>query len=289
MNMFNTISVIGGDLRQIALAHLLEKKGCNVQIFGFDKNIEVGTLKKAHTLADAAKAAAIVLPLPVSQDNITLNAPLSINEIKLGELAKAAPKNSLVFGGKFSAAAREFFRGIRVYDYLDREELSVLNAIPTAEGAIEIALAETPRTIHSSKCLVIGYGRIGKVLADRLGAFGAEVVVSARKAEDFSWISANGFESVNSLELEKERFDYNIIFNTVPSVILNAAVLEKIPKDTLIIDLASKPGGVDFSLARELGLKVIWALSLPGKTAPITAGEIIGNTILNILKESEGI
>ena len=62
-------------------------------------------------------------------------------------------------------------------------------------------------------------------------------------------------------------------------------MLNKLRKDTLMIDLASKPGGVDFNIAGKLGLKVIWALSLPGKVAPVSSGEIIAGTVLNILKE----
>ena len=62
-------------------------------------------------------------------------------------------------------------------------------------------------------------------------------------------------------------------------------VLKRIKKDTLIIDLASRPGGVDFSAAKELGLRVIWALSLPGKIAPVTSGAIIKDTVMNIIKE----
>ena len=81
--------------------------------------------------------------------------------------------------------------------------------------------------------------------------------------------------------------DFDVIFNTVPAEVLDRNVLEQIPDDTLIIDLASKPGGVDFSAAKELGKKVIWALSLPGKTAPITSGRIIKETILNMLCEME--
>ena len=58
--------------------------------------------------------------------------------------------------------------------------------------------------------------------------------------------------------------------------------------DALILDLASKPGGVDWDAAQALGRRVVWALSLPGKTAPFTAGEIIAKTILHMLETDEG-
>ena len=68
-------------------------------------------------------------------------------------------------------------------------------------------------------------------------------------------------------------------------MILPAEILKNIQKNALVIDLASKPGGVDFSAAKALGIKVIWALSLPGKVAPVTSGKIIKDTIMNIMTE----
>ena len=68
-------------------------------------------------------------------------------------------------------------------------------------------------------------------------------------------------------------------------MIINGSMLRQLREDCLIIDLASKPGGVDFESAKRLGRNVIWALSLPGKTAPLTAGNIIRDTINNILNE----
>lgn len=280
--MCKTFSVIGGDLRQLTLAALLCKDGFNVNIFGFDSGIDTGNLSKSRSLSEAARADFIVLPLPVSQDNITLNAPFSKERISLETLMDYAGKNTIILGGKTACLPG-------VHDYFDREELNIKNAVPTAEGAIEIALSETAHTLFESKCLIIGFGRIGKILADRLKAFGCGVTVSARKYSDFAWINALGYNCMNSNNLDGNLSDFDIIFNTVPSVILDAKLLKQIPKNTLIIDLASKPGGVDFEPAKELGLKVIWALSLPGKCAPITSGKIIKDTIINILSEMEAI
>lgn len=281
--MCKTFSVIGGDLRQLTLASLLAEDGYDVHIFGFDKSIDTGALKKSPSLRDAAKRDIIILPLPVSQDSITLNAPFADNKITLHTLFEYTDNHSLLLGGRVSGD------NPKIYDYFKREELSVANAIPTAEGAIEIALSETAHTLFKSKCLVIGFGRIGKILANRLKALGSDVTVSARKYSDFAWIDAFGYKHLDSNNLDGQISGFRIIFNTVPSMILSDTLLKQIPKNTLIIDLASKPGGVDFTLAKELGLKVIWALSLPGKSAPITSGEIIKDTVINILKEMEAI
>ncbi|MCL2035084.1 MAG: dipicolinate synthase [Oscillospiraceae bacterium] len=161
----------------------------------------------------------------------------------------------------------------------------IANATPTAEGAIEIALHELPVTIFGSSCIIIGYGRIAKVLARLLIAFGAKVRVAARSHSDLAWAKINGCEAVSINELSHYLCDVDCLFNTVPVTILGEEKLSILPRRCLVIDLASKPGGVDFEIAKTLGIKTIWALSLPGKVAPYTAGEIILSTIMNILTE----
>ena len=159
------------------------------------------------------------------------------------------------------------------------------NAVPTAEGAIEIAIAETPFTIHGSKSLVLGYGKIGKILSKDLYALGAQTYVEARKYADLAMIEGHGYEPLPLDNLKDHIHEFEIIFNTIPSLILDDEILAKVKKDALIIDLASKPGGIDFDAAKSYGLKVIWALSLPGKIAPVSSGAIIKDTIMNIIKE----
>lgn len=159
------------------------------------------------------------------------------------------------------------------------------NAVPTAEGAIEIAIAETPFTIHGSKSLVLGYGKIGKILSKDLYALGAQTYVEARKYADLAMIEGHGYEPLPLDNLKDHIHEFDIIFNTIPSLILDDEILTKVKKDALIIDLASKPGGIDFDAAKSYGLKVIWALSLPGKIAPVSSGAIIKDTIMNIIKE----
>lgn len=170
-------------------------------------------------------------------------------------------------------------------DFLSRQDFTILNCIPTVEGALQIAMQKTPVTIHGSKVLVIGYGRIGKLLADKLSALGAETVVSARKQEDFAWLSARRIPYVNTMALQGALGDYDIIFNTVPHMVLPYTLLCELKKTCLIIDLASQPGGVDFKAAEKLGLQTEWALSLPGKVAPDSAARYMKDTLINILRE----
>ena len=163
----------------------------------------------------------------------------------------------------------------------------IANAVPTAEGAIELAISETPITIHNSKCLVMGYGKVGKALSRALSALGAHTYVQARKYADLALIENHGCHPLTMNEAKTHIGDFDIIFNTIPALVLDADTLRAVSRKALIIDLASKPGGVDFSAAKQIGLNVVWALSIPGKVAPVTAGLIIKDTITNILTEIE--
>ncbi|MCR4434327.1 MAG: NAD(P)-dependent oxidoreductase [Clostridiales bacterium] len=142
-----------------------------------------------------------------------------------------------------------------------------------------------PITLHDSKALVLGFGRVGKILSKMLSGIGAEVYVEARKYSDISWIRSYGYNPVSLNHVSEYLPGMDVIFNTIPSVILGSDLLSKIKKETLIIDLASKPGGVDFDMAKKQGLRTIWALSLPGKVAPITAAKFIKETVYNIIDE----
>ncbi len=172
-------------------------------------------------------------------------------------------------------------------DFLEREDFSILNAIPTVEGALQIAMEKTIATIHGSNMLVIGNGRIGKLMARSLASLGAEVTVSARKSEDLAWIKALGYNAANTNHLEGTLGSFDCIFNTVPYMILPYTRLTELKKNCLIIDLASHPGGVDFKAAANLGINTEWALSLPGKVAPESAALYLRDTLYQILHERE--
>mgnify|MGYP002581326545 CR=1 FL=1 len=174
---------------------------------------------------------------------------------------------------------------IEIIDIMKREELAVLNTISTAEGAIEIAISNTNKIIHGSEVLILGFGRIGKVLARKMAGLSAKVTCAARKDEDLAWIRAYGHKETNINALGENLSQYDIILNTVPHLVLNKERLQYVKKDALLIDLASNPGGIDKKEARELNLKLVWALALPGKVAPVTTAEFIKDTIYNILKE----
>ena len=280
------IAIIGGDLRQIYAAKYL-KQNFDVRIYGFDEVFDDVKDCLKISLHDAAQGAdAVILGVP-STDGDYICAKNFSGKIKIEELINSMTVGQILLGGRLSYQIKELCeeKAIKFFDYFEREELTVLNTIATAEGAIEIAMKETPYTLHGAKTLVCGFGNVGKTLAKLLLSLGCEVYCTYRKQKDKSWIEVLGGKPVEAKLIKSAAENANIIFNTVPHKIISADILENISNNTVIIDLASKPGGVDFEAAQRLNKKVIWALSIPGKVAPQTAGKVISDTIINILSE----
>ena len=272
MNM-KKIGIIGGDMRQYFLAKSLKNDGNDIKLFGFE-NFPNKKSNECSLIELAEFSEYIILPLPVSRDGKTLNAPFSRDKIKLQSLYDNL-KNKKIFGGIISPEIKNLFnKNSKIYDFC-REDFSILNAVPTAEGAIKEVFENSDKTIFSSKCLVTGYGKIGKVLCKLLKNMGADVTASMRSLQDFAWAKTDGIKAIHTEKLSANSLDFNIIFNTIPSIVFNQILLEKCSKETLIIDLASKPGGIDKTTAKDLGIKTIHSLGIPGKYFPETAAEII--------------
>ncbi len=286
-NDFLSFAVIGGDKRQLYCARALCDDGYAVTLGGFDsvaemKNIEITTPFEAALMSEI-----IILPLPCVDSKGCIPAPFCKENIELSTELITAMKGKRIFCGMkpLLTKACPTLSG-DIYDYYEREEFAVCNAVVTAEGAVEIAMSSFEGTINKARVLVIGYGRIGKSLSRMLLSLGADVTVSARKPSDLAWIELSGAKSVRTDELYKEN-SYDIIFNTVPAPILSCILLAKIATRAVVIDLASGKGGVDKYAAERLGITHIHALSLPGKAAPKAAGEIVKNTIYHILEEDD--
>ena len=289
--MNKKFAVIGGDLRIIKLVKMLAEEGNAVYTFGLEKAEE---LKENENIIFCEKLSraipedveVVIGPIPFSSNGVNINAPFSNNEISVRELIHYLNAKILIAGSIspdiYNLANDEY---IEIIDIMKREELAVLNTISTAEGAIEIAIANTNKIIHGSNVLILGFGRIGKVLARKMAGLSAKVTCAARKDEDLAWIKAYGHNETNINNLGENLSKYDIIFNTVPHLILTKERLEYVKGDTLLIDLASNTGGIDKKTVKERNLKLIWALALPGKVAPVTTAEFIKDTIYNILKE----
>lgn len=284
MPMINTFGVIGGDERMKYLAQSIAADGYPVCVCGLEKLGICRGAAECDLPQLAAKSSVILLPLPATKDGLFLNAPYAENEIRLDDDFARFFMHKTVCGGMLQrlTASSSLWREIEPEDYYRREELAVGNAIPTAEGAVGIAIREYPGTINGAKCLITGFGRIGKNLAIILRGMGAEVFCAARKKADLMQMRAFGVQPLTYREIGR-RFD--LIFNTVPAKVLTSPVLMQQTRDTLIIELASAPGGTDLKRAEELHLHVIDAPSLPGRVAPKTAAEYIKEAVYNILEE----
>lgn len=288
--MSKNLCIIGGDLRIVKLVEILVNDGYTVYTYALEEAESLNQYKnviQCKTIVDAISTSDIVIgPIPLSSNKIDINTPFSKVNISIEELfAKLDGKKFIA--GSISEEVLKLVEGknIEIIDLMTREELTVLNTISTAEGAIQIAMQETLSTIHGSNVLVLGFGRIGKILSKMLNGIGARVSCEARKESDIAWIKAYGYNPVHLNVLEENIGNYDIIINTIPYVILDSQKLDKVKKDCLIIDLASNPGGVDREAAKQKGIKTIWALALPGKVAPITSAEFLKETIYNIFKE----
>lgn len=280
------IGMIGGDLRQISLCRRLSDMGFETVTWGLSTKHDIGKAARSLGWTQTLEGSrAVILPLPVTSDGEHVFTPYAEGvKLKLSEVFDALPRDALLLGGNLNTAIKDIAKNnnLPLVDYFDCEELKIKNAVPTAEGAIEIAMHETPITLSGSKVLVCGYGRIGKVLSSLLKALGATVYVSARRQDDIAYITVDGNTAVR---YGSEAFfdalkKVDIVFNTVPAKILDKTVVEKLASCRLIVDLASGSGGTDFDAAKKCGIKSIHALSLPGKVAPVTAGEIICDCVL---------
>ena len=296
MAFHKKIAILGGDTRQVALANRCATEGYVVWSYALPPQELLPQIFCVDDWRLAEKnAAAVLLPLPSSVDGVHLNQPLVRCEgaPTIEEICAETKQGTPILGGKISASIKKNAaqKGVWLYDYFENESLQQKNALPTAEGAVSILMREIPRTVSGLSVGVTGYGRVAKALVDLLLAMGAHVTVLARKQAVLDEAARKGCCTV----LLKEKKDIcafakgqAAVFNTVPHCIFTSEVLREMARGTLIVDLASAPGGVDANGAGVCGIKVIWALSLPGKYAPITAGEIIAETVLTYLRE-EGV
>ena len=285
--MTNIIGIIGGDLRIIRLAEIYAKENYLVYTYGLEKyNFLEKSIIKCNNIKEIKTKSNIILSgVPFSKDGIFLEAPFSNEKILINDLFELIKNKTLIAGGISKFIEEQNSYSIKVIDLLKIEELTILNVIPTVEGAIKVAIEETEFTLNGAKCLILGFGRIGKLLASKLQAFETEVYVEARKQSDLAWIKAYGFKQIDLKDLDKNlEQNFDIIFNTIPYILLDKKRLEILKKiKPLIIELASKPGGVDLEVASNFGIKVVNAQGLPGKVAPLTSAKNIKDIVDKLL------
>lgn len=287
--MKNSFYIAGGDLRSVYLAKALAKEGHKVKVFALDAAEIPEIIEHIEKTEDFKKAENVILPLPCCDSEGFLKTVFSNKKIKLSEILEHLSENTVLMGGILPQEILDFAANnkIKAFDYYRREEFAVRNAALTAEAAAAIVMETLNESISTVPVLILGHGRIGRLLSAILKALDAKVTVAARRYSELAWIRSEGMTPLEFRLLKEEIPKFKVIFNTVPAPVLTKDVLVLTDKNAVIIDLASEPCGTDFSAAEKLGITAKKALGLPGKFAPKTAGEILKDTVLNILEEEE--
>ena len=293
--------IIGGDKRNLFLAKKLSKDGENVKIFGFDRindeffannNIKKITnekellteLEERETIfdnnleIDKQNKKIIIGPIPYSTDGKTLYAPFCNKKLDINLL-----KGKKIIAGKIPEEVAD----IKSIDILKNEYFTIRNTVPTAEGAIAKAIELTDINIDKANIMVLGFGRVGKTLCYKLKKLGANVYAEARKERDIAWIDVFGYNAIPLEKINENICKMDIIFNTIPELILDKSKLILMNEKTLIIDLASKPGGTDFESANKMGIKAILYSGIPGKIASEYEAELIKEVIYKEIKRKD--
>lgn len=284
------VVLAGGDARQLEVIRRLTEMDASVTIIGFDRlDTSFSGVVRAEWNPDALRQAdALVLPPVGTEDDGLISAIFTDRELKLtdDELA-ALPDTCKIYCGMAKPYLRRMAEkhNLGLIELFERDDVAIYNSIPTAEGAIMMAIQNTDITIHGSNCMVLGLGRTGLTLARTLQGLGAKVKAGVRREESFARAFEMGFEPFYVGDLARQTGNLDLLFNTIPNMIVTAQVIAGLPLRAVIIDLASKPGGTDFRFAEKRGIKAMLAPGLPGIVAPKTAGRIIANGLIQMLLE----
>ncbi|THE14521.1 dipicolinic acid synthetase subunit A [Bacillus timonensis] len=284
------VAIIGGDARQLEVIRKLIELDARLSLIGFDQLDHgfTGASKERLDEIDFTDIDAIILPVFGTNSEGEVETIFSNETVVLTEeILSQTPEHCVVFSG----ISNTYLDGItnatnrKLVRLFERDDVAIYNSIPTVEGTIMMVIQHTDITIHDSNVAVLGLGRVGMSVARSFAALGAHVKVGARKTEHIARITEMGLTPFQLANLAEEVKDIDVCINTVPKLIVTANVISKMPAHTLIVDLASKPGGTDFRYAEKRGIKALLAPGLPGIVAPKTAGQIVANVLSQLLLE----
>lgn len=281
------VLIIGGDARYLEIIDALCKREANIYLIGYEKisfqQANIFQLQDAEV--DFTKMDAIILPVHGTAPDGKVTSSYSTKHFTLTkEMLQATAKHCVIYTGITNDFLDEATKNRQLEVVFARDDVAIYNSIPTAEATLQLAIEHTTTTIHRANVIVLGFGRVGFTVARLFKNVGANVTVAVRKDTDIARITEMGMKPILIKDLREEIADNTICMNTIPSLILEKKVISAMNQNTLIIDLASAPGGTDFEFAKEKGIKTVHALGLPGKTAPKTAGKIIAKTIISLME-----
>lgn len=283
-----SILIIGGDARYLEVINQLSAEGATCYLVGFDQltfelsNVHHSKLEKIEfNIIDF-----ILLPVSGTGSKGKIETAYSNETVYLTkEMIGQTPEHCIICTGISNSfldhATKTTNR--KLIRLFARDDLAVYNSIPTAEGALMLAMEQTDITIHGSRVMVLGFGRVGMTVARLFSSVGAKVSVCVRKSADIARITEMGLHPILIKDLEQEITKLAICINTIPHPVIDYKLISAMNTTTLIIDLASDPGGTDFAFAKKKGIKALHALGLPGKVAPKTAGKIIAEVFVDVI------
>ena len=270
-----TFAVIGGDRRSFYAAKRFREYGFETKLLGLQNEKPFCPLEKIQ-------ADAVLLPIPFTRDGTHIFAPESPEEILISDVLASVSEKSMIFAGNVKNITDD-----RILDYSKREAFALMNAVPTAEGALLLALQNGKRTMLGMRVAVIGYGKVAFATAKLFHAVGTDVTVFARKEQARIEAHMMGYTAKPLTALSACAEKYELLINTVPARILDREILSKVAKNAWVMELASAPFGLDFDEAKSLGVHAELASGLPGKFFPETAGYAVADTVLDLLREKE--
>lgn len=284
------IAVLGGDARQLEIIRKLTELDAKLYLTGFEQLAQsfTGAVKEKLEDVDFSIMDAVILPVPGTSLEGEIETIFSSEKVILTEqILNKTPSYCKIYSG-ISNSYLDHITNLSkrtLVQLFERDDVAIYNSIPTVEGTIMMAIQNTDITIHNSSIAVLGLGRVGMSVARTFALLGAKVKVGARKSAHLARITEMGLIPFHFNDLKNEVRDLDICINTVPNMILNAGIIANMPTNTLIIDLASKPGGTDFRYAEKRGIKALLAPGLPGIVAPKTAGQILANVLSQLLAD----
>lgn len=254
------------DRRQRYLGEFLINSGYQVVLAEAAPELDV----EAAGYEEVSDRVLVLLPIP---------APLTL----LSHLKESLTAKHTVLGGNLPKDFIDFCndRQIACVDYFKNPAIAIENAVATAEGAICQAIRTSEINLHQSQALVIGFGKCGEVLADKLNGLKCYVSVSTRNPVAKSRAKSYGYRLLEDEDYSK----FDILFNTAPAMVLPPAVIDKLQSDAVIIDIASSPGGTDFNYCLQKGITAKHCPGIPGKYSPKTSAKILFDQIQKQLKE----
>lgn len=286
MSQISKIVVLGGDCRQYFMVEQLHRLNFPVAVYGLDMKDLKPVIYEASSITEAMSFGNIVIcPVPFSKNCKNIFAHSIIDDLTIDDFLSHLTENHVLYGGCIPNFIKEFCikKKVHCFDLMKDESVVIANAVATAEGAILEAIKLSAITLHKSQCLIYGYGRCAKILADKLKGLSAQVTITARSKEALSMAAAYGFQTIPLADINKYLAEFPFIFNTVPSLIMDAASLSYVQKDVTIIDIASAPGGINYEYCKQMNINAHLCLALPGKYAAKTSANILNEALLSDL------